>query len=202
MYKNMTNEQLVVRYQAAEKGGYEANELLAVLIKRMEGMMVQYVNKYRNIPNTDFEDRYSVVLEHFIIALDEFDDKLGNKLTTVCKKYFSQGLNRLHRDMTRAKRYNPNVIVGSYELAQEIRKEQEESGRDVSINTTFSEFDRVEVMQLLSSLNLSEKQMEMCMGFIDGENAKDIAERLDVTPQTISWYKKVVRDRMKAALSF
>lgn len=201
MYKDMTNEELAVLYQNAERGSFEQDEILRVLLKRMEGLFVQYANRYSNIPNTDFELRLSVLYEQFLITLREYDIQLGYKLTTACKKYFTQGLNRLYRDMTRDKRYNPNIVQTSYELMQEIKRDKEDKDSDFTQVVELTHFSRVESMDLLKRAGLNEKQLHMCVGFMDGKSASEVAEELGVTPQTISWYRKVVKEKLQAALS-
>lgn len=202
MYKELTNEDLVVKYQNGEKNGLEQNEILGILLKRMEGIMVQYNNSYSNIPHTDFEHRSSIILEQFLVALNEFDMSMGNKLTTVCKKYFSQGLNRLYRDMTREKRYDPNIVHNSYELMQEIKKDKEDKDSELNKGVELSEFSNFEILDLLNTAGLNEKQFSMCVGFIEGKNANEIADELGVTPQAVSWYKREAKKKLQIALNF
>lgn len=199
---NLTNEQLVALYQSEVKNSLVANEIVGLLMGRMEGIMVQFSKRYENIPHTDFEHRYSVVLEAFIKVLDTFDVSRGLKLTTACKTYFSQALNRLYRDQTRDMRYDPTAVHGSYEVMQELRKEQEDNQPVDMSQYQMGEFSQVEILDLLDKLKLNDRQLEMCVGFLEGKSQADIAKSMGVKTQTLSWYKSVVREKMEFALNF
>jgi len=198
MYHDITTEDLVVRYQAmTDKNSLEANELLREIWSRVSKLMDYFARSYSNIPNTDYNDRYSVLTERLLVALQQFDISYGYKFSTACKKFFMQGLNLLNRDMRREKRYNPNVVVGSYEVMMEIREEIEIDGNG-EIN--YCEFNDVEINELLKSVNLDDDELAMCQYIIQGKSGKDIADIFGVSPQLISSRKKTLRKKLRPVL--
>lgn len=184
----ITNEELVLMYRESGNDAY-----LQKLIKQNTGLLSILVNSYlESIPNAEFEDLMSESYIPLIKAVRDFDENVGS-FTTILKAYVRQHLNRLYNEVTRKKRFNGSSPV-SYESLVEIRKE----GGDVT-ETTFTveceDFLEVEFLELLKTLNLSEKEEVAVKILMAGGTKGDVARVLNCTPATATYYFRNLRKK-------
>ncbi len=197
--KVLSNEELVVMVQNAGENSVEGNAIIAELMKRMEGMMVQFANKYVNIPNKEFEDKVGELTIQLLKAIRDFDSEKGWQFTTLCRAYFTQGMDKLYQIETRGKRHDPNVVLNSYEALVEIKQDGNVEDADMQFSTEYETYNDVEVKDLLDRLQLTEKERITCTLLMEGKNKSSIARVLGVTPMAITNYTKKIQSQLRLA---
>lgn len=185
----LKNEDLVILYRETKNEKY-----LQELITQNTGLLNIIVGSYvTSIPNAEREDLISESYIPMLRAIEDFDPALGLTFSNLLKVYVKQHLNRIYNEATRQKRYDGSTPV-SYESLVEINKE----GGD-STETTFTvecaDISSVEFMDLLNSLNLSEKEQVAVNVLMAGGKKGDVARILHCTPATANYYFKNIKKK-------
>lgn len=196
LLKTLSTEDLVVMFQNEVHNSLNQNDILAEIMVRMDKVINLLARQYSNIPNSDNEDRVSLMYATMPKCLKDFDINKGYKFKTLTDKYFKQALATLHRDMTREKRFGEGVYCDSLEEMQETKRDKVDDDSELNFGTTLSDFDRVEVLDLLDRLDLKEKEFKMCVGFIDGKTQTEIAKEMDMSSAGISWLRGTVKKKL------
>lgn len=194
---NLTNEELVDLYQR-EQDELKINAILDLMIDRIGGFINSFCRNYENIPHLNFEDLRSILLIELLSVLENFKINKGIKLTTVCRSYFTQRLNREYRDQTTQKRYDPQRPVYSLEGTLDFHGEDKIGiGKIGALNFTAicEEYEQVDLIDLLCRLDLTKNEILTCLMITQGESKSEIARRLKVSPTTINNYLKNVKKK-------
>lgn len=147
-----TNEELVIVYRITRDESY-----LAELIKQNRGLLYMIVEPFvHSIPNAELEDLTSEAYIPMLRAIEDFDEARGLTFANLLKVYVRQHLSRLYNEATRQKRYNGSTSVG-YESLTEINREGGSEG-DSYFTVDCEDFNSVEFMQFINSLELNEKE--------------------------------------------
>lgn len=183
------NEDLVVLYRESRDEKY-----LQELIRQNTGLLNILVNDYVvSIPNAEREDLISESYIPMLRAIEDFDTSLGFTFSNLLKVYVKQHLNRLYNEATRKKRYTGSTPV-SYESLLEINKE----GGDVtdsSFTVECEDITSIEFRELISSLQLNEKEQIAVDVLMTGGKKGDVAKVLNCTPATANYYFKNIRKK-------
>lgn len=188
-----TNEELVVLYRESGKETY-----LQELITQNRGLLNILVSGYvDSIPNAEREDLISESYIPMLRAISDFDTSLGLTFSNLLKVYVRQHLNRLYNEATRQKRY-AGYVPASYEALVEINKEGGEI-TDGCFTIECEDISSVEFTELISSLNLNEKEQVAVSVLMAGGTKGEVAKALSCTPATANYYFKSIRKKFVLA---
>lgn len=183
------NEDLVVLYRESRNEKY-----LQELINQNKGLLNMWASSYANsIPNAEIEDLISESYIPMLRAIEDFDPSLGLTFSNLLKSYVRQHLNRLYNEATRKKRFTGST-PDSYERLVEINKE----GGDIaesSFTVDCEEVRTFEFIELLNSLNLSEREQVVINVLMAGGTKGEVAKALECTPATANYYFKCLRKK-------
>lgn len=167
---------------------------MAELISQNTGLINILVSSYlSSIPNSELEDLVSESYIPMLKAIEDFDEKQGFSFSTLLKAYVRQHLNCLYNEATRKKRFTGSTPV-SYESLVEINKEGG-SELDSSFTVELEDISSVEFMDLLSSLNLNDKEQVAVNVLMAGGTKGEVAKALKCTPATANYYFKSIRKK-------
>ena len=188
-----TNEELVVLYRESGREAY-----LQELITQNRGLLNILVGGYvESIPNAEREDLISESYIPMLRAIEDFDESLGLTFANLLKVYVKQHLNRLYNEATRKKRYTGSTPV-SYEGSVEINRD----GGEVTeryFTVECEDITSVEFFDLLTSLNLNEKEQVAVRVLLAGGTKGEVAKALSCTPATANYYFKSIRKKFVLA---
>ena len=183
------NEDLVVLYRNTGDEKY-----LQELITQNKGLIRILVESYvSSIPNYELEDLISESYIPMLKAIDDFDESRGLTFSNLLKVYVRQHLNRLYNKETRKKRYTGSTPV-SYEGLSEINKESGDV-TDTHFVVECKDINSIEFRDLLDSLDLNEKEQVAVNVLMAGGTKGEVAEALDCTPATATYYFKSIRKK-------
>jgi RNA polymerase nonessential primary-like sigma factor len=111
-------------------------------------------------------------------AIEDFDTSLGLTFSNLLKVYVRQHLNRLYNEATRQKRYTGS-LPDSLDRLQEINKERG-SETDSTFTVECEDISSFEFMELLSSLNLNDKEQVAVNVLMAGGTKGEVAKALSV----------------------
>lgn len=189
MNTGLSNEMLVRNYRESRK-----EEFLAELIKKNTPLLRMLVNPYLStIPNSEYEDLISESYLPMLKAIDDFEEARGLAFITLLKVYVRQHLNRLYNEATRKKRYNGSTAI-SYEALTEIKKEGG-CELDSSFTVECEDITALEFTELISSINLNEKEQVAVNVLMNGGTKGEVAKALSCTPATANYYFKSIRKK-------
>lgn len=184
-----SNEELVVLYRESRN-----EEYLKELITQNRGLINILVGSYVNsIPNAEHEDLVSESYIPMLKAIEDFDASLGLTFSNLLKVYVRQHLNRLYNEATRQKRYTGS-LPDSLDRLQEINKEGG-SETDSTFTVECEDISSFEFMELLSSLNLNDKEQVAVNVLMAGGTKGEVAKALKCTPATANYYFKSIRKK-------
>ena len=184
-----SNEELVVLYRESRN-----EEYLKELITQNRGLINILVGSYVNsIPNAEHEDLVSESYIPMLKAIEDFDTSLGLTFSNLLKVYVRQHLNRLYNEATRQKRYT-GCLPDSLDRLQEINKEGG-SETDSTFTVECEDISSFEFMELLSSLNLNDKEQVAVNVLMAGGTKGEVAKALKCTPATANYYFKSIRKK-------
>lgn len=191
--KEITTEQLVLTWQ--ETGD---NDILKQIMDNMRGLIYQYTLKYNNIPYLDKQDLESELSIALLNALKKYDINKGAKFSTFCCRCFDQHMNRLYRQLTSKKRFDPNRVENSYEdtIENHLRDKIDNNG-DLQLTGVCMEYAEVDLMNSLEQCGLTNNEYILAVLITEGYKAKEIAEYLGITPAGITWLKKSLRKKLE-----
>lgn len=188
-----TNEELVVLYRESRNEAY-----LQELISQNSGLFNLLVNGYvDSIPNAEREDLISESYIPMLRAIEDFDESLGLTFSNLLKVYVKQHLNRLYNEATRKKRYTGSTPM-SYEGLVEINRD----GGDVTeryFTVECEDISSVEFLELLSSLQLNDREQIAVSVLLAGGTKGEVAKALSCTPATANYYFKSIRKKFVLA---
>lgn len=188
-----TNEELVVAYRTTRNERY-----LEELINQNKGLMYMIVEPFvHSIPNSELEDLTSEAYIPMLKAIEDFDEERGLTFSNLLKVYVRQHLSRLYNEATRQKRYNGSTSM-SYESLAEINREGGSEG-DSFFTVECEDFNSVEFMALISSLELNEKEQVAVNVLMAGGTKGEVAKALRCTPATANYYFKQLRKKFVLA---
>lgn len=188
-----TNEELVIVYRITRDESY-----LAELIKQNRGLLYMIVEPFvHSIPNAELEDLTSEAYIPMLRAIEDFDEARGLTFANLLKVYVRQHLSRLYNEATRQKRYNGSTSV-SYESLTEINREGGSEG-DSYFTVDCEDFNSVEFMQFINSLELNEKETVAVNVLMAGGTKGEVAKALKCTPATANYYFKQIRRKFVLA---
>ncbi|WP_418560207.1 sigma factor [Hominenteromicrobium sp.] len=188
-----TNEELVIVYRITRDESY-----LAELIKQNRGLLYMIVEPFvHSIPNAELEDLTSEAYIPMLRAIEDFDEARGLTFANLLKVYVRQHLSRLYNEATRQKRYNGSTSVG-YESLTEINREGGSEG-DSYFTVDCEDFNSVEFMQFINSLELNEKETVAVNVLMAGGTKGEVAKALKCTPATANYYFKQIRRKFVLA---
>ena len=184
-----SNEKLVVLYRESRN-----EEYLNELITQNRGLINILVGSYVNsIPNAEREDLVSESYIPMLKAIEDFDTSLGLTFSNLLKVYVRQHLNRLYNEATRQKRFT-GALPDSLDRLQEINKEGG-SETDSTFTVECEDISSFEFMELLSSLNLNDKEQVAVNVLMAGGTKGEVAKALKCTPATANYYFKSIRKK-------
>ena len=184
-----SNEELVVLYRESRN-----EEYLKELITQNRGLINILVGSYVNsIPNAEHEDLVSESYIPMLKAIEDFDTSLGLTFSNLLKVYVRQHLNRLYNEATRQKRFT-GALPDSLDRLQEINKEGG-SETDSTFTVECEDISSFEFMELLSSLNLNDKEQVAVNVLMAGGTKGEVAKALKCTPATANYYFKSIRKK-------
>lgn len=184
-----SNEELVVLYRESRN-----EEYLKELITQNRGLINILVGSYVNsIPNAEHEDLVSESYIPMLKAIEDFDTSLGLTFSNLLKVYVRQHLNRLYNEATRQKRFT-GALPDSLDRLQEINKEGG-SETDSTFTVGCEDISSFEFMELLSSLNLNDKEQVAVNVLMAGGTKGEVAKALKCTPATANYYFKSIRKK-------
>lgn len=184
-----SNEELVVLYRESRN-----EEYLKELITQNRGLINILVGSYVNsIPNAEHEDLVSESYIPMLKAIEDFDTSLGLTFSNLLKVYVRQHLNRLYNEATRQKRFTGS-LPDSLDRLQEINKEGG-SETDSTFTVECEDISSFEFMELLSSLNLNDKEQVAVNVLMAGGTKGEVAKALKCTPATANYYFKSIRKK-------
>lgn len=195
--KEITTEQLVLIWQETED-----NDILKQIMDNMKGLIWQYVLKYNNIYNKvtyldeqDLESELSIAL---VNAVKNYDINKGAKFSTFCCRCFDQHMNRLYRQLTSKKRFDPNRSVNSYEdtIENHLRDKIDNNG-DLQLTGVCMEYEEVDLLNSLEQCSLTNNEYILAVLITEGYKAKEIANYLGVTPAGVTWLKKSLGKKLE-----
>ncbi len=176
------NEKLVLMYRETRDDKY-----LQKLLDQNSGLLHILVSSYvDSIPHAEHEDLISESYIPMLRAIEDFDESLGSTFSTLLKVYVRQHLNRLYNEATRKKRHT-EAPVYSYEMLAGCNKESG-SEKECSFTVECEDFLEVEFLELLKTLNLSEKERVVVNVLMAGGTKGDVAKVLKCTPATATYY--------------
>lgn len=188
-----TNEELVVAYRDTKDERY-----LEALIRQNKGLLYMIVEPFvHSIPNSELEDLTSEAYIPMLRAIDDFDEDRGLTFSNLLKVYVRQHLSRLYNEATRQKRYNGSTSV-SYESLIEINREGGSEG-DSYFTVECEDFNSVEFMEFINSLELNEKERVTVNVLMAGGTKGEVAKALSCTPATANYYFKQLRKKFVLA---
>ena len=189
MKTGLTNEQLVREYRNSRD-----EKFLQELISGNKPLLRLIVSPYLStIPNSEYEDLEAESFIPFLKAIDDFEEERGLSFTTLLKAYVRQHLNRLYNEATRQKRGGGSTTI-SYEALQEINKEGG-TETDSSFCVECEDIASFEFRELLSSLNLNEKEQVAVNVLMAGGTKGEVAKALSCTPATANYYFNQIRKK-------
>ena len=153
-------------------------------------MVGSYVN---SIPNAEHEDLVSESYIPMLKAIEDFDTSLGLTFSNLLKVYVRQHLNRLYNEATRQKRFT-GALPDSLDRLQEINKEGG-SETDSTFTVECEDISSFEFMELLSSLNLNDKEQVAVNVLMAGGTKGEVAKALKCSPATANYYFKSIRKK-------
>ena len=184
-----SNEELVVLYRESRN-----EEYLKELITQNRGLINILVGSYVNsIPYAEHEDLVSESYIPMLKAIEDFDTSLGLTFSNLLKVYVRQHLNRLYNEATRQKRFT-GALPDSLDRLQEINKEGG-SETDSTFTVECEDISSFEFMELLSSLNLNDKEQVAVNVLMAGGTKGEVAKALKCTPATANYYFKSIRKK-------
>lgn len=188
-----TNEELVVLYRESKDERY-----LEDLIRQNRGLLYMIVEPFvHSIPNAELEDLTSEAYIPMLRAIDDFDEARGLTFSNLLKVYVRQHLSRLYNAETRQKRYTGSTLV-SYESLTEINREGGSEG-DSYFTVECEDFNAVEFMEFINSLDLNDKERVAVDVLISGGTKGEVAKALKCTPATANYYFKQLRKKFVLA---
>lgn len=183
----------------AYKEGNEIEKVLSSILEELDKTVIKYYcYKYQNSGIEADDIKAELYLECYI-ALDDFIEGQAE-----FKTYFSNRCNNkilnLIRDNKRDKRVAKDdegraVMDISYEVCVE-------NGDIVEAEGEVGNYTDVEVLMLINALHLKEDEKIICRGFMAGLRPTEIAEKMGVSPSTITYKVKKIRAKMQAQLNF
>ena len=183
------NEELVKLYRESRN-----EEYLQELITQNRGLLNLLVGSYvSSIPNAEYEDLISESYIPMLKAIEDFDENLGLTFSNLLKVYVRQHMNRIYKEATRKKRFTGSTPV-SFESLVDINKE----GGDItesSFSVECEDINSVEFKELLSSLDLNEKEQVAVAVLMAGGTKGEVAKALKCTPATANYYFKRIREK-------
>lgn len=184
-----SNEELVVLYRESRN-----EEYLKEIITQNRGLINILVGSYVNsIPYAEHEDLVSESYIPMLKAIEDFDTSLGLTFSNLLKVYVRQHLNRLYNEATRQKRFT-GALPDSLDRLQEINKEGG-SETDSTFTVECEDISSFEFMELLSSLNLNDKEQVVVNVLMAGGTKGEVAKALKCTPATANYYFKSIRKK-------
>lgn len=189
----LTNEMLVKNYKETRN-----EKFLSELIQKNTPLLRMLVEPYLStIPNSEYEDLISESYMPLLKSIEDFDEARGLAFITLLKAYVRQHLNRLYNEVTRKKRYNGSTAV-SYEALTEINKEGG-TALDGSFSVECEEITSFEFRELLSSLQLNDKENVAVNILLGGGSKGEVAKALSCTPATATYYFRNIRKKFVLA---
>lgn len=133
------------------------------------------------------QDKASICVEVLNKALHDFNPQRA-KIQTLFGKYLSNRFLTEMKNLTYDKRKGNNNAE-SLQVCRELRNPS-------------SDFDDVEVMESLSSMNLSKNELKYCQIIVSANSAfldSDIARTLGISPSGVNQLKKSLSRKLKLA---
>lgn len=188
-----TNEELVIAYRDTKD-----ERFLEDLIRNNRGLLYMIVESFvHSIPNVEIEDLTSEAYIPMLRAIDDFDEARGLTFSNLLKVYVRQHLSRLYNSETRQKRYSGSASV-SYESLVEINREGGSEG-DAYFTVECEDFNAVEFMEFINSLELNDKERVAVNVLMGGGTKGEVAKALQCTPATANYYFKQIRKKFVLA---
>lgn len=186
---DLTIVELVVAYRNTPDEKY-----LSMLLKQIEKLVWIVVKPYcESIPHAEIEDLISEGYMVLVNVINNYDQYRGVKFSTLLNRYITQHMNRLYKSETRKKRYNGSSAV-SYESLVEINREGGSEG-DSYFAVECEDFNTVEFLDFIRSLDLNEKEQVAVNVLMDGGTKGEVAKALKCTPATANYYFKKLRKK-------
>lgn len=188
--EKMTNEELVVAYRDTKDERY-----LEALIQQNKGLLYRMVEPFvQSIPNAELDDLTQEAYIPMLRAIEAFDESKGCLFSTMLRNYVHQYLCRLYGAATCKKRYN-GILPTSYERLQEIKSEYYLQDQKRHLTADCEDFNSVEFMDFIDTLNLSSKEQVAVNVIISGGTKGDVARALKCAPSTVNYYFKNIKKK-------
>lgn len=189
LQEKKSNEELVAIYRDTRDERY-----LGELIDQNRGLMYMLVDPFvKSIPKAEYEDLTQEAYIAMMKAIDDFEEERGLTFANLLKVYVRQHLSRLYNAETRQKRFNGSN-PDSYERLAEINREGGSEG-DSYFSVECEDFNSVEFAQLLSQMDLNEKEWVAVNVLMEGGTKGEVAKALKCTPATANYYFKQIRKK-------
>lgn len=191
----LSNEQLVVMYQQTG-----SEEVFNTLWENNQGLLHQKAQSFLSSTHMEEEDLVQEAYLPFKRALDTYKSSNEAKFSTYLIACVTQYFSRLVKANNAQCRGGGSVDM-SYEALEEIHKE----GGDVS-QTSFSveceDYSSIEFMELLNSLELSDAERVAVEVLMEGEKKGRIAEILNISNASVTYYIRQLRAKLAPVYNF
>ena len=193
LQEKKSNEALVAIYRDTRDERY-----LGELMDQNKWLMYMLVDPFvKSIPKAEYEDLTQEAYIAMMKAIDDFEEERGLTFANLLKVYVRQHLSRLYNAETRQKRFNGSN-PDSYERLAEINREGGSEG-DSYFSVECEDFNSVEFAQLLSQMDLNEKEWVAVNVLMEGGTKGEVAKALKCTPATANYYFKQIRKKFVLA---
>lgn len=186
-----SNEELVKMYQCSGNESY-----LQELINQNVGLMKSWAMNYaKTLPTWEVEDLMSEAYFPLLNAVRDYKENGGCKFSTFLRVYVSQHYNKIYQQATRQKRFTSSAPE-SFEVLAEVNRD---GITDNVFEVECEDFHSVELMQFLDNLELNEKERVAVNVLMDGGTKGDIAKELSITPASVTYYIKSIKNKFISA---
>ncbi|MCM1258612.1 MAG: sigma-70 family RNA polymerase sigma factor [Roseburia sp.] len=185
-----SNEELVKMYQCSGNESY-----LQELINQNVGLMKSWAMNYaKTLPTWEVEDLMSEAYFPLMRAVKNYKEG-DNKFSTLLRACVLQHYNRIYQQATRQKRFTSSAPE-SFEVLAEVNRD---GIADSVFEVECEDFHSVELMQFLDNLELNEKERVAVNVLMDGGTKGDIAKELNITPASVTYYIKSIKNKFISA---
>lgn len=122
------------------------------------GILNTTANKFFGITDSD---KASFIVLEIVQAIEDFDCSKGTKLISFINRY---AYNRLRAETQKAGKFSKKVITQSHRF-----EEYEEADRDLNLSYSSDEYSRVELVQAIELVDLSQGEKAYCELIIENK---------------------------------
>lgn len=178
-FAERSTEDLVLEYRRTND-----EEYIEEILRRNKGLIYMWAIQYLNIPHSEADDLVSEGYIALMQAVSGFDPAMGYSFTSCLKGCVCRRLNKIYKWETRDKRGAGSVAVSYEELiglsgGGEVRSSSED------------DYSHIDAEKYLEQLQATQRTIVEYL--LQGYGKVEIADLLQITPATISYYMKQIK---------